>query len=136
MTAQLTEQQIALCLDAQAAYTRAMGAIDAAQGTFGFLNSYGTPGRLPRMNWPELFQMFAQAQQDEAAFESLLAALQAQGIDRDTAMQVRHPNPATPIQVAYAELQRAHEKVVALARSKPSKALRNHARSITGLSHD
>lgn len=137
MTTPLTEQQIALCLEAQRAYTRALGCIDAAESTFRFLRAYQTLGHLPKMNWPELFKMFTDAHQAESAFEGLIALLQQQGIDRETVMflQVRRETPETPIDRAYAELQRAHAAVTALTRPR-SKSMRQHARSVVGLSHD
>ncbi len=136
MTAQLTEQQLALCLEAQTSYTRALVFIDEAQSTFKFFNSYGTLGQLPPMNWDELSRLFAQAQQAEAGYESLIASLAAQGIDRLTALSAKKKDPETAVDLAYAEFQRAHANLLALVRPKASKALRNHARSVAGLSHD
>lgn len=133
---QLTQQQLALCLEAQTSYIRARGSIDAAQNTFKFFNSYGEVGQLPPMNWPELSRLFAEAQQAEAGYQSLIATLEAQGIDRFTALSAKNPEPETAIDLAYAEFQRAQANLLALVRPKVSKVMRDHARSVTGLNHD
>jgi hypothetical protein len=132
----ITQQQLALCLEAQTSYIRARGCIDAAKNTFKFFDSYSTLGQLPRMNWPELSRLFAEAQQAEAGYQSLIATLEAQGIDRFTALSVEKPKPETAIDVAYVEFQRAQANLLALVRPKVSKAMRDHARSVTGLSND
>ncbi|MBI2397709.1 MAG: hypothetical protein HYV17_07915 [Xanthomonadales bacterium] len=104
----LTPEQIAKCAEAQLAYWKASSAIEEARRAFDFQWGYADYGRLPPLNWPDLFSRFSAAQSAAAHFESLISQCEAVGIDREHVMRLRIDLPRSPVQTALDAFRSAH----------------------------
>lgn len=134
-TPQLTPEQTALCIEARRAYYRASAALDQFENTFKFLDSYRDFGRLPKYDWDRIAADLCAAQAAAGQFDTLMGLVETAGIDRDTAMLVDIPQPATELDLAMEAHRRSFLQVKALLRVKPTPEQRRRSKAVAERRH-